>query len=216
MLPAISNFLRLADRPGIVFRGLVLILVSGLLAACAGKPPLPVGDTEKLARWQMHRDQLEQIQGWQVKGRIGLKAGPDAFSASLDWRRDSADDFRFLLYGTLGKTYARIVAGTEGFVLTLPDDRVITDTDPERLLLRGLGWRLPVTAMQDWLKGLPTGVTLTPDQIDDAGHVTGFRTGAWTITYEDYRSFDGLALPGKIRITHPDIQLRLAIRVWQI
>ncbi len=215
MLPVISNLSGPQPRRWNIFRGLSLVILSGLLVACAGNPPAPVGDTQKLARWAEHRDRLEPLQRWHVKGRIGLKAGTEAFSASLDWRRDSADDFRFLLYGTLGKTYARIVTNAGEFVLTLPDDRIITDTDAERLLLRGLGWRLPVTAMQDWLKGLPTGVTLTPDQIDEAGHVTGFKTGDWTVTYEDYRAFDDVALPGKIRITHPDIQLRLAIRVWQ-
>ena len=72
-------------------RTLLLTSVLLLLAGCAGltsKESLE-GQGNPQA-WQAHKLQIERIDGWQINGKIGIRAPSDSGSATLFWLQRQA------------------------------------------------------------------------------------------------------------------------------
>src|ERR1700712_4214416 len=79
-----------------------------LLAGCAG-----IGSREALQgqgtpqQWSLHKAQLSQIDGWQINGKVGIRAPKDSGSGTLFWlQRQDYYDIR--LSGPLGRGAARL------------------------------------------------------------------------------------------------------------
>ncbi len=89
-------------------RHFIVFSFIALLAGCAG-----FGTRESVegqgnpAQWQQHKDQLSSIDGWQIEGKVGVRAPKDSGSGTLFWlQRQDYYDIR--LSGPLGRGAARL------------------------------------------------------------------------------------------------------------
>lgn len=88
---------------------LVAIALAGLLAGCAGLLPqesLDQGQGNPVL-WQQHRQQVAQIDGWQISGKVGIRAPQSSGSGTLFWLQ-RGDYFDIRLSGPLGRGAARL------------------------------------------------------------------------------------------------------------
>lgn len=149
-----------------------------LLAATAGPwfvaacttPNLPSGlDSSPTQRWQ---------------GRFSVTLIEPASSGnSLEARQERAqgrfalsrspDNLELALFSPFGQTLANATSTAAGSVLTTSEGQTFRADNPDTLIERALGWRLPVAAMPDWLAGrtLPAG----SEPVERAG---------WNVTVE--------------------------------
>ena len=109
-------------------RHVVVFSLIALLAGCAG-----VGTRESVegqgnpAQWKQHKDQLASIDGWQIEGKVGVRAPKDSGSGTLFWlQRQDYYDIR--LSGPLGRGAARLAGG---------GDRALARLGPGRAALSG-------------------------------------------------------------------------------
>ena len=196
-------------------RTLLLTSVLLLLAGCAGltsKESLE-GQGNPQA-WQAHKLQIERIDGWQINGKIGIRAPSDSGSATLFWlQRQGYFDIR--LAGPLAIGSARLSGHTDDAVLDLSPQGRFTSNSAEDLLQKGLGWKLPLTHLFWWIRGLPAPDSQSHLTLDSDSRLNRLEQDGWQIEYLSYIEQDGFTLPERIKLHGHDLQVTLVIKDWQ-
>jgi outer membrane lipoprotein LolB len=186
-----------------------------LLAACVGpqvRPPTIPTDAALLARQAARERTLGADSEWSLRGRLGVSDGRDSGSGSLEWAQ-RGDAFRFSVHAPVtGKTWT--LSGDAGqATLQGLREQAIEAPDAQDLLLRELGWHVPVAGLTRWVRGLRASpdarITFRADglpaEIDEAG---------WTVQYLDYDTSRDPALPTRVFAARGEYKVRLAVREW--
>jgi len=190
---------------------LCLLLVAGCVHQQRFTPPPSL---------QAHQAQLAQLDLWQLQGKLGVRSPGDSGSASLIW--DSAPaSYRIYLSAPLGQKHVEISGNQQRVELRQSGQPTLTAKDAESLVRKALGWQLPVSQLNYWVRGVPapqgkiTQLQLTPEGLLDQLEQSG-----WQINYFNYRAqaYPGgdLPLPGKIVAQYRELRLTLVIRQWQL
>lgn len=94
------------------------------------------------------------LDGWQINGKIGIRAPKDSGSGTLFWlQRQDYYDIR--LSGPLGRGAARLTGRPGQVALEVANQGRYEAPTPEALLEEQLGWKLPVSHLAWWVRGLP-------------------------------------------------------------
>jgi len=185
---------------------LMLVL---LLAGCAheAKQPAVTGD------WRAHSAAVRARQNWDLQGKVGVRAPEASGSAFLSWKQQ-ADAYRVVLSGALGMGKLVLAGDPTGVSWNDSRGRSGRHTDPDALVAEIWGWRLPVEALQYWIRGIPQ-----PDRDFDQAEFADdearrFRQSGWVVEPTEYREVDGIALPTRLRLQSGEAVLTLLISHW--
>lgn len=145
-----------------------------------------------------------------LSGRLAARYGKDGFTGNIAWRHaPSADEM--LITSALGAGVARIVRDGDSVVLTTAEPREYRARDAETLTEEVLGFRLPLAGLADWVRGRPSNEAQAKVERDAEGRLRSLEERGWKIDYQEYAG----KLPSRMRLTYPDIELRLAISEWK-
>lgn len=166
------------------------------------------------AAWNRHRDSLRPLESWQLEGKIGIKSPQESGSGTLFWLQRQ-DYFDLRLSGPLGRGAARLTGRPGKVVMEIAGEGQFAAESPEALLEARTGWRLPVTYLLWWIKGLPV-----PDRpgrlaLNSAGQLAQLDQDGWHLEYSNYVPHNGYSLPERIRLEGPNLQVTLVIKDWQ-
>jgi len=157
---------------------------------------------------------LTQLDQWQIKGRAVITQGREAWNVGLSWQQ-SQGVYHIKLEGPFSQGGVSLDGNGEQVVLTLATGEKIASTEPEALILETVGWNLPVSALRDWVRGLPyQQKAITSVSYNEKGQITHLVQQGWAIDFLRYMPFDSHSMPAKIFIKHPDLSLRLVISRW--
>jgi outer membrane lipoprotein LolB len=197
-------------------RFLLVLLGLSLLAGCSVLGPREAveqgaGDP---GLWQEHRLRLSALDGWQIAGKVGIRAPRDSGSGTLFWlqRQDYAD---IRLSGPLGRGAARLTGRPGDVLLEVANQGRYRARSPEQLLQQQLGLNLPVSHLLWWIRGLPAPDSKSRLSLDGASRLGLLSQDGWQVTYLSYGQFDGYWLPERLRLEGHDLQLTLVIKDWQ-
>ncbi|MGC3871986.1 lipoprotein insertase outer membrane protein LolB [Halomonas sp. GXIMD04776] len=187
-----------------------------LLAGCAAQSPTPDIPRER-GDWSAQLEELEALERWRLAGKVGLRTNEDTTSANLDWYQ-APRHYRMLISGPFG-TGRSVLEGTpEGVTLTTGDGRFSAET-PEQLMQEQLGWSLPISALDNWVRGLPAPIVAHEMQTDESGFPEQLRQAGWTIEYRDWtwapELRGGLWLPRRLVMTFDDLRATLVVNQWR-
>ena len=180
-------------------RFLVPVAALGLaLAGCAPSRPLqrPVGSPPPASD-----------ASWSFEGCVAVSDGKDSGSARVSWTQDG-ERYRVTLRAPVSGETWRLSGDATGCVLEGVRPEPVHGDDPEALLERELGWKLPIRAMTAWIRGRRSADDLARDRPKT------FRESGWTVTYRDWFDDGGRALPKRIEAEKPPYQVRLAVAQW--
>ncbi len=178
----------------------IAVAALAALAACAELPKAPEGE-----RYE-----------FELSGRIAVKFRDEASSGNLAWRHRAAGD-DLLISSSLGQGIAHLVRDGDNFVLTTSDAREYRSADSESLTEEVLGYRLPIEGMADWVRARPYRNGPAPQaQYDYRGRLLAMQQGEWRIEYLAYQDDSPAALPSRMRLVYPGVELRLAIGSWRV
>lgn len=168
-----------------------------LLAGCASAPVPPVAAV------------AHGRPAFELEGRIGVRDGEHSFFGNLHWRAGEGRD-ELTLATPLGQGVARISRRGGATVLQWPDGRSETAADPEDLLEKALGFRLPLAGLDYWVEG-----RLDPRRpgaaVRDAdGRVESLSQDGWQVHYLAYAG----ARPAKLRLRRADVEVTLIVDRW--
>jgi outer membrane lipoprotein LolB len=107
---------------------------------------------------------------------------------------------------------ARIIRRGDEVTLTAQDGREFRAADAESLTDQVLGFRLPLIGLADWVRGRAAPVPAPKRERRDAqGRLAELEQSGWKVQYLEYAG----ALPARLTLTYPGLELRLAISEWK-
>ncbi len=195
-------------RKRLVFQGLLL----SLLAACAAVPS---------------REPTEG--GFLMRGKLGVAYPADSFSARFLWQQ-RRDGFAIDLWGPLGQGRVQLVGDARALELRQGDGTLVDRGPAEQVMLRHLGWSLPLSVLPQWARGRPAGShPVSARQRDEAGRLAAFEQLGWSVELDRYQAVAanppaagaqvpdtaGTFLPHRITATRGDYRVRLAVSGWE-
>lgn len=194
----------------------VALILVGLLAlsGCATQNPKTPEVPNKELQWTLHQQAIAPINGWQISGKLGVRAPKDSGSATLFWLQRQ-DYFDIQLTGPLAIGSARLSGRLDDATLALSNQGRFQDQSAEALLQKGLGWRLPLQQLTWWVRGLPAPDLTYSMTLNDSGTLRTLAQTDWQITYVSYTDAAGITLPERIRLQGADLQVTLVIKEWQ-
>ena len=202
-------------------RAFLVALSSILCLSCAAPLPRPPAD-QLQQLWQAREAALLPIQAWELRGRLAVRADERGGQASLTWKRDAAQH-SIRLNGPLGRGVVRVTQDETGAQLQDAEQRVFHAASAEELLYRYTGWRLPLTNLNYWVRGVPVPGLPAIRELDDTGRLKTLRQQGWEVQYQEYVRFEGHELPNRLTLTYtpvrvtaelPAMEVRLVIDRW--
>lgn len=153
---------------------------------------------------------------FELAGRVAVRDGKQSFSGGVRWHHTSGSD-EILLLSPLGQTVAQIQRNPEGVQLTTSEQKIYRAADVETLTGQVLGWRLPLTGLQYWVRGDHAPTSAAVDK-DGAGRVVAIRQDGWEITYLSFFSPEqGQATrPRVLVLQRGELEIKLVIDGWEI
>ncbi len=148
---------------------------------------------------------------FELAGRIAVRYGEEASSGNIAWRH-RLDGDELLITNPFGQGVARVVREQNRVTLTTHDAREYLAWDAETLTEQVLGFRLPLAGLADWVRAR---AAPGPSRVkrDAQGRLAELEQSGWRIEYLAFGD-DG-ALPSRMRLTYPGLELRLAISEWR-
>jgi outer membrane lipoprotein LolB len=156
---------------------------------------------------------------FEVLGRVLVSYDGRAFTANVRWRHAPDADEIWLMTPT-GQALAHLHEDGTGAVITSADQTQYRASRVEALTKRALGWELPMTRLQYWVRGVPAPV-IPPDapaeigERDTAGRIRQLMQDGWRISYEHYPLTQNDGLPRRLELVGAAQTLRLVIDTWR-
>ncbi len=188
-----------------------LFLAALLLAGCATVPqsvPLPNIDS-----WETRTSILGDLQDWQFRGRIAVKAGDEGFNGKFNWSQNG-DAFNATVGGPLGMGTVRIEGDAQTVVLTDKDGVKTVLRDAELELRYRYGWTIPVASLRYWALGIPDPSAPAITEVDENGRLARLEQRDWVVQISRYREGGGQQMPRILTATNPDTRVRMVIDRW--
>jgi outer membrane lipoprotein LolB len=188
-------------------RSLVLVVLSALLAACAGTPRVATipGAPVDPAR----------VVDWTARGRMAIAFANDGGSGSFEWaQRAATTDLQ--LRGPLGAGALRIV--TDGTSLAVTDaDGQSLDSESARQRIRGrLGADLPLVEMRFWMLGLAAPGSEARVRAEGPATPREIVQSGWTVTFEPFKTVQGWSVPARLTAASGDARIKVILDEWQL
>lgn len=185
-----------------------------LLVGCATSTYTEApSEDRRMGDWEAQKTRLEALESWQASGKVGIRTPEQSESANLDWTQ-SSERYRLSVSGPWGAARNTLEGGPDGVTLANGDGTFEAST-PEALMQQQLGWSLPVSSLDDWVRGRPDPDRTFDIRHDERGFPAMLEQNGWQIEYRDWSLADGLWLPRRMVMTYEDIRTTLIIHRWQ-
>lgn len=197
---------------------ILIILVGTYLSACSFTSQKP---NTGITNWQQHVANLDELDQWQLEGKLGYKDSKDGGSAWLSWHQNH-HYFNVTLNGPFGTGTTLITGTPQSAQLQRAGHPPISAPSPAALTEQLFGWQWPVEQLQFWAKGIPA--QNTPQQAVNHnldGTLAILEQSNWTLQFSNYQKIanghpkGGWILPGKIKGQKGDYYFTLIIKNWQ-
>lgn len=181
-------------------------ILAAVLAGCA---TLPADDGLSFPE---RRDRLSGIEHWEMRGRIAIDTGQDAYQGRFNWWQE-ANNLSLLIRGPFGAGSVEISGDAAALTVRSRGDQYQL-TDPEIELSELLGWWVPVTSLKSWLLGMPDQAYESRPAYSGDKVLERLEQRAWLLEYTDYQVADGLLVPRRIELRHDTLRLIVTIDTW--
>ena len=204
MTPNRSPFMKhlaIRIRPALLLIGACLAIV---LSGCQSTPRHTIGSAQQERR-------LYDMPQWEAEGKIAIQMASDRHSASFKWTQDKAN-YSVHLFGPFGQGTTWLHRTSRGVTLESAKAGTHKATSAETLMEEVLGWQVPVSNLQFWLRGLPAKKPKpTHLERDPTGLMAQLHQQGWQVTYSRHDHFNGWQLPTRILAERDDLRLTVVI-----
>lgn len=187
-----------------------LLFLTAFLSACSSIAP----PADENSDWARQRDQLQELDSWELRGRVNVRYDNESHTPRIQWLQQNVE-YHIRLWGTFNAGNTLIV-GRPGYVTMENDGETLSAASPEELILQQLGYELPVSQLNYWIKGLPAPEGEAQLSFNELNQLTTIKQADWTINLSDMRQYGAFSLPRRVELTRPrnDIRLRFIGLNW--
>ncbi|TAK79297.1 MAG: outer membrane lipoprotein LolB [Gammaproteobacteria bacterium] len=190
-------------------KSLGCLLIAVTLTSCTTMAPPPTS-----VSWQNRQLALNQLQQWQLNGKVGIQTAQNAGSANLSWIEDKQHHYTLSLTGPLGTGGLKLTGQPGLVILETSDGKRYTAQTPEQLIESG--WDLPLTPLYYWIRGIPVPDVPSHRQFDTDHRLNTLTQYQAQIQYLSYTHVGQVELPNKIFITSPRVKIKIIIYEWKL
>lgn len=194
-------------------KNLSIALLLLTLAGCTGVGTRPLA-TDSEQAWHARREQLAALNDWSLTGRLAIRTDHEGWHATIQWEQNQRN-YAIRIIAPLGQGSLSLEGDPFQVVMRTSEGESIQAADPEWLLYRELGWRVPVASLAYWVRGLPAPGQATWE-LDAAGRLVKLQQAQWNIEFLDYETHNGIDLPGRVFVSNHQAQVRLAVSHWEL
>jgi|HigsolmetaAR202D_1030399.scaffolds.fasta_scaffold00727_13 outer membrane lipoprotein LolB len=186
---------------------LAMLCAAGLLAGCKTVPRAPVPPVS-----------LEQLEAWQVRGRLAVSGPSGGGSGTFNWTQ-RPDGSTVQIRGPVGIGSVRLelrgAPDRPEIELQTGDGEVLEADAAWSELESRLGAALPAGYLRYWLLGLAAPGEHRWSESGSDGEVSLEQQG-WRIDYQRYSDELGARLPMRLRATSGAARVRIVIDRWKL
>src|SRR3990167_6495829 len=178
----------------------IIVWILTALTGCATVNPPAAQPSAVVQSWETRKTALSHLQNWQINGKIAVTTAQDSGSANVDWSQH-AENFTMSLYGPLGANNVTLNGGPGGVTMHASNGKKVSAQSAEQLLAQEWGWKLPVSHLKYWVRGLPVPNLPENSRFDSAHRLLTLNQQGFTIQYSDYMTAGNMELPRRLTIT---------------
>src|SRR5690554_3593949 len=192
-----------------------VITVAMLMSACSPVwQAKPLQSAEVL--WEARQTSLKQLDNWSFRGRTVIRQDKEGWNVGVTWQQTQAD-FAIRLFGPFSQGAVELKGDSQLVTMTFADGDSYSAATPEQLLAEVMGWLLPVSALRDWVRGLPhESIEIDEKKLDEKGRLIQLSQAGWQVEFVEYVPLDGNEVPAKLFIEHPQLSIRLVMNGWKV
>jgi outer membrane lipoprotein LolB len=186
-----------------------------MLASCAAIKERTIKEPEG---WVAEQQQRQQIQIWELRGRLGVQTETTGGGLDIIWKQ-SEQEYSIRLIAPLASGNYLIQGDNDYAEVRYPDGQKEIIDNIDDVFASILEVKLPVTAIKDWIRGLPAR-TLSIESIrwNDQGLLSNIKQSGWNVEMTKYTG-SKILLPHAIYLSRddkPELDIRLVLRQWLI
>lgn len=192
-----------------------LIITSSLFLVGCSTTSAPPSEPGVKMPWKNREHGLAKINAWNLNGKIGVQTAKDSGSASVQWTQ-SPGNYTLSFMGPLGSGGMTLKGRPGSVSLTTADGKTFTADSAESLLAEQWGYKLPVSYLKYWVRGMPVPNIASKTSFDQYNRLNSMQQQGWNIQYEGYTRTSLGDLPNKMNITSPSMRVKVIISSWQV
>jgi len=196
-------------------RHFLLYALISMLASCASVSQQIL---QRPADWEQRLQHNKQINDWTIKARLGVQSETEGGSFDVFWQQ-LTDAYDIRLIAPMGQGAVHITGDNGGVTISLADGQSEYSDDAEALFASMTGMSLPVTGLQDWLRGMPIeGEDIQHASWNEQGQLYKLEQRGWRIEMNRYKTVTDYELPHAFyleREDRPELSVRLLVREWR-
>ncbi len=175
-----------------------------------------------------------QVSAWQLTGSFSYIDPQDTGAGRIKWdfqgalqaastdnnenleSVDRVENEKVRLIGPIGTGSLELISSDSSAILIAGRERYV-GADVESLLLKTVGWRLPVDELRFWLFGMPSPTNEGRYWLNEQGLLQSLKQSDWEIQFDRYQlnSFPNQPLPQKITAVHRGNQAKIKLVIKQ-
>jgi len=189
-----------------------------VISACTTLPKTQSNEQNQ-ADWQQYQLEAGRVNRWDLHGRAAIFVDDEVHNVGLSWQRNP-DEFVIVLEAPFGQGVIRVESSRETALpvkLSLPDSQVVYGQSAESALQQTVGWSIPVSGLEYWIKGLPQKSDSYSHTLNVDGRLKSLLQNGWRINFLDYFDNDDSTkgLPRKLYLKRDGLALKIVIEHWQ-
>jgi len=163
--------------------------------------------------WDARRAVLGDLDTWEFRGRIAVKAGDDGFNGRLTWAQDGRH-YEATLGGPLGMGTVRVAGDARRAVHTDKDGNETVLEDVENDLYYRFGWTIPIESLRYWALGIPDPAVPAVTEFDAGGMLSRLEQRDWIVDITRYADGGGQPMPRILSARNAETRVRIVIDTW--
>jgi outer membrane lipoprotein LolB len=168
--------------------------------------------------WPEEQRKRQQISIWEIRGRLGVQTATNGGSLDIIWKQ-SGEEFSIRLIAPMGAG-SHLIQGNDQYAeIRFPDGQLKIVNNVDEVLASVLDIELPVSAVKDWVRGLPA-KSLSIEKIswNKQGLLERVKQSGWNVEMNKYLG-NTILMPHAIYVSrenNDELDVRLALRQWLI
>lgn len=188
---------------------IILVCLSLVLSACASKH---LESNYRQVLPAVRQTQLTAMSVWKIKGAFSLQQPGQSVVANYQWAQQGSR-YDLHIASPLNLFSIKIIGEPDQVKLWRSATAVAEADNPEALMQQQLGWQLPLSNLDYWIRSLPAPGPYRAEY-DDYGHLLKLEQAGWVIHYANYVSLGYNDLPTLLKLKNADWDAKILVKQW--
>ena len=193
---------------GIVLLGVVLLSGCTTLYLSNQKPVIYHQQT-----WQQRYNNLSCLSKWNIDGTFSIQQFGKTTIAAYNWQQNGTN-YHIRIHSSLG-IYSINICGHPGRVILWrsPQEHYTAST-LQRLIQKQLNWKLPLSNLYYWIRGIYTPGVAYRALVDFDAHLIKLQQSGWNIFFSQYTSVRSVDIPSVLQLSSGCLVVKIVIKHW--